>query len=1028
MPINKTVVAYLFKGFNTPLTLVSMYVNYRLLNVAKQALLFVLLMVSFLPLSLAQQNTALQLTAEESQWVKDNTQVPMAFDGFFPPYSFLNDEQQLEGFSVDLFNLISRKTGIEFNVRPLYKWDEILSAAKAREVDVVATMVKNPQRLEWFDFTQAYIFKSLVITTREDDSRISQKSDIENKKVALVKGYQYAAKILAQYPSITPVYYETILDTLNAVSVGDADLAITFFGAGHYFRNKYLLTNLKYAAIYSRENVNERIAVNSHLPQLSSILEKALASISEAEYQKLREKWLPVDDMEELAEIKLTAKELEWIKQHPNIRLGVDPEYAPFEYVENRQYRGMASDYIKLLNQRLKLNMQVDDSLSWSQVIDNVKANKLDVLPVVSITPQRSLFLSFTKPYLKFHRVIVTRSDMPFISGLSDLEDKIVSAQESTSHYEFLITNSDIRPTLYKDMQQSLLAVSSGKADAYIGNVAAATYWIRKLNLTNLKIAAPASSQVQNLRFGVRKDWPELVSILEKGLNSISLRQKRIISERWLSIDYHPGINYRLIWQIVGCASLLIFAVVLWNFILNRKVKLRTSQLIYSANYDKLTDLPNRFLILDRLQQKIDDAQSKTYKIAVISIDIDDFKNINSNYGNQAGDDILQIFAQRLKSSLRENQQIGRLSGKQFLMIQTHIQDSIESASLAEQITACSALPYKADSIPDSDNLYISNSMGISIYPDDGAQAERLLKCAETANQYAKRKMQGGYIYYSERLNRSLSRKTTIEKHLRSAIENNEIEVYYQPKLDPITRATVSFEALLRWDNPVLGSVSPAEFIPIAEQHEIINELGLFVIQQSLSALQQWQSKYAVEFSVAINLSPVQLHDEDLITNIEYQLNLHKLEPSTIEFEITEGVLLSKLPGIEEKLSKLEKLGVSLAMDDFGTGYSSLSYLRKYRFDILKIDREFIAELPHANADKKLVSAIIAMAHELGMKVVAEGVETDQQFDFLVEHKCDLVQGWLFSKAMSFDVVNRYLDDQYRADETSSLRAVMINE
>ncbi len=957
----------------------------------------------------AQQSGPLNFTAEEQLWIEEHREVTMAYDGHFPPYSFINDDLKIEGLSVDLFRILANKTGITFNTHPQYKWSDIYTIGQAHKIDVIATMVKTKERLQWFNFTQAYIFKALVILSREDDMTIKNKSDIKNKTVALVKGYHYIDKVLQNYPTITPIYFDTILDALNAVSVKKADLAITFFSAGHYIRNKYLLTNLKYAAIYDSDNAHSRIAIRNDWPLLSSILDKALASIPEVQYQQLRAKWLPVDDMEELAVIELTQQERDWIKAHPDIRLGVDPEYAPFEYIEDNQYKGMASDYIKLLNQRLKLNMQVSDNLSWSEVIDSAKIQEIDVLPVISITPQRSQFLSFTLPYLNFYRVIVTRVDMPFISGLDDLDGQTVAAQENTSHYEFLMQHSNITPVIYDDLQQSLLAVSSGKADAYIGNVAAVTYWIRKLNLTNLKIAAPASTDIQSLRFAVRKDWPELISILQKGLNSISHRQKKIISEKWLSIDYYSSSNYHLIWRVVTIAGLLVFAVIVWIFFLRRKVKRHSSQLTYSANYDKLTDLPNRFSIFDHLKQQISDIQGRSHKIAIASIDINDFKTINSVYGHATGDDILHIFAQRLKNSLRMHQQVGRLSGNQFLMIQSHIKDPVESASFAEQIIACSEKPFTIA----SNKISLKISLGLTLYPDDGNNAELLLTHANTATLHAKKQTSGGYIYYSERLSQKISRKLTIEQHLRKAIELNELQVYYQPKLDPITQKTVSFEALLRWNNQELGPVSPVEFIPIAEKYEIINTIGLFVMQQALSALQKWQKKYNVEFSIAINLSPVQFNDDDLLPNIESLLNKYQLKRSTIEFEITEGVLLSKFSSIEETLKKLEMLGVSLAMDDFGTGYSSLSYLRKYRFNTLKIDREFISELPDSNADKKLVSAIIAMAHELDMKVVAEGVETEQQHAYLIEHNCDFVQGWLYSKALNMAEITAYLDKQY---------------
>jgi len=971
--------------------------------------LLLLILFFIAPLTQAQRSVDAIFTAQELLWIKQNKQASIAYDANYPPYSFLNENQKFEGFSIDVFKLLAKSTGLEFNLYPKSTWIDIYNDAKANKVDIVATMVNNPERLQWFNFTAPYIFKSQVIITRDEDTSIGTKSDIMNKSVALVKGYQSSKKVLLEYPSVTPIYFDSIRDALHALSIGKVDAAISFFGTSHFLRKKYLLTNLKYAAIFDKNNANESISVRNNAPVLASIISKALIAIPEAQLQKLREKWLPVDYLEELTEIELSQKELAWIEAHPKIRLGIDPEYAPFEFMEDNQYKGMVSDYIKLLNQRLKLNMQVTPSLSWSDAIKGIQNQDIDVLPAVSITAQRQEYLSFSGPYLNFQRVIVTQSDTPLISGLNNLTEKIVAVQKDTSHHEHLLQNSNIEPVVYDTLQQSLLAVSSGKADAYIGNVAAATYWIRKLNLTNLKIAAPVSNKVQRLRFGVRQDWPELVAIIQKGLDSISARQHQSISEKWLSIEYDPGIDPSVFWKAaVGIFSLIVI-VVFWNIQLNRKVKLRTSQLAYSSNYDKLTNLPNRFLILDRLNQKISETRSTLYKIIVVSIDINDFKKINNIYGHHVGDQLLVEYSQRLKNSLKKNQSVGRISSNQFLLIQSNNLDSVDPATLAEQAIACMSKPFAA---PIND-IEMQASIGITLYPADGKNAELLLKNANAATQHAKKQANGSYVYYTDRLTRDVSRELLIEKELQHSIERSELEVYFQPKLSPKSKRIVSFEALLRWNNGKLGTVSPVEFIPIAEKSDIINQIGFFVIESSLTALEKWQNKYPVEFSVAVNLSPVQFQSDGLLPKIASILKQHSIASSALEFEITEGVLLTQCINIDEKLRGLEELGVSLAMDDFGTGYSSLSYLRKYRFNTLKIDREFITELPHSDADKKLVSAIIAMAHELGMKVVAEGVENEAQNTYLIEQNCDYVQGWLFSKAQKFSTITQLLDQHY---------------
>ncbi|WP_428239554.1 EAL domain-containing protein [Gynuella sp.] len=975
--------------------------------------ILMLTLFSILACSLASAQTSegsdtLDLTAAERHWLDSHSSIKLAYDGFNPPYSFINSNGQLEGFSVDLLRVISEKAGIRFQVYPEYKSEQIYQLAQSGQVDMVATMDAHSDTLKGFTLTNPYIFKSLVVVSRSDDTTVHQRSDIAGKKVVLARHEQDRKNILTEFPSITLYQVNTVPDALNAVSSGDADVAIVPLGAAHYYRNKNVLTNLKYAAVYEKHLLNESIAVRTDWPELKSILDKGLASISATKMQKLRSKWLPVGYMENLFEINLTKAEEQWINDHPVIRLGIDPEFAPFEYFEGGLYQGMASDYVELLNQRLHLNMVVVEDLEWQEVMTGAREGRIDVLPAVGKTDERMQFLLFTDPYLNFHRVIVTRDDAPFVSGLYDLRTLKVALQANTSHHGYILENSDMDPMLFDTLQASLMAVSGGKADAFVGNVASTTYWIRKLNLTNLKIAAPVSSDVQSLHFAVRKDWPELVSILQKGLDSVSDQQRQQISEKWLSFDYEATIDYTLVWQVVAAFTIIVIIILLWNILLNRTVRLRTSQLEYTANYDQLTALPNRFLILDRLTQRIADARHKHRKLAVISIDLDDFKKINDALGHHAGDEILKEFAIRLKSVLPDNQYAGRLGADQFLVVQSSIHEAADSAALAERIIANTSKQFETS----SEEISLTASLGIALFPNDGVSTEVLLKHADTATHHAKEHMRGRYAFYTENLNRSVSRKLELERYIHGALKRNELEVYYQPKVNARNRRIVSFEALVRWCNNELGMVSPAEFVPIAEKNGMIENIGFFVLEEAMAMLAHWQSHYDSELSVAINLSPVQFRSDDLIQVIESVMLNNNLDSRHIEFEITEGVLLTDYQDIEEKLRKLKALGITLAMDDFGTGYSSLSYLRKYKFDTLKIDREFISDLATEEADRKLVAATIAMAHELGMTVVAEGVETEQQNAVLVQQGCDLLQGWLFSKALPAAKMTELLKQQ----------------
>ena len=278
---------------------------------------------------------SIDLTPEEKHWLAAHSEVTLAFDGYFPPYSFLNEAGQIEGFAVDIFQLITDKTGLSFKLYPEHEWNILYQSAKDKQADVVATMVNGLDPQKWFNFTQPYILKSLVIVTQSNNAEIQRKDDIAGKTLALVKDYQYVPEVLEAYPDITPLYVDNLLDALHAVAIGDADATISFLGATHYYRNKYALGNLDYALFFDKKNANESIAVREDWPELASILSKALRSIPEQKKLELLHKWLPFEYVESLAEINFTAEEQAWLRQNKPIRLGIDPEFAPFEYFED---------------------------------------------------------------------------------------------------------------------------------------------------------------------------------------------------------------------------------------------------------------------------------------------------------------------------------------------------------------------------------------------------------------------------------------------------------------------------------------------------------------------------------------------------------------------------------------------------------------------------------------------------------------------------------------------------------------------
>ena len=412
------------------------------------------------------------------------------------------------------------------------------------------------------------------------------------------------------------------------------------------------------------------------------------------------------------------------------------------------------------------------------------------------------------------------------------------------------------------------------------------------------------------------------------------------------------------------------------------------------ALYDTLTGLPNRFLSLDRLSQMLTEAERTNEKTAVLFLDLDDFKKVNDSLGHEVGDKLLVESAIRLSKIVRKEDTIGRLGGDEFILLLRGLTDNENVLSIVENLLESFRNPFNID----DRELILTLSIGIAMFPENGKDTSELLRNADTAMYKAKSLGRNTYSFFTKEMNVDMLRRLEVEEQMRGALQRGEFEVYYQPQIDAINKKIIGAEALLRWNNPALGNVTPTEFIPIAEHTGLIVPIGQFVLKQALSFLNTWQANKKMSLRVAVNLSPRQFRDIELLNFIENSLTEANIQADKLELEITEGVLMIGQTYIDDALIKLHKLGVKLSMDDFGTGYSSLSYLRQYAFDILKIDRSFITDIISKQADCDLVKATIAMAHSLGLKVVAEGVETKEQSELLYQLKCDYLQGYYFSK------------------------------
>ncbi|GEK10825.1 EAL domain-containing protein [Pseudoalteromonas peptidolytica] len=419
--------------------------------------------------------------------------------------------------------------------------------------------------------------------------------------------------------------------------------------------------------------------------------------------------------------------------------------------------------------------------------------------------------------------------------------------------------------------------------------------------------------------------------------------------------------------------------------------------ILHHAFYDSLTDLPNRFLAMERLTQQLSTAQRSEALAVVFFIDLDDFKRINDTLGHEIGDQVLVAAGERFTLSIREQDTVARLGGDEFIILMNGFDHVSDITCVADMLVKLFHEPIELN---DRD-FNISISIGVAVYPLDADTPAELLSCADTAMYNAKKNGRNGYCFYNQEMSLKLSRQIAIEEALRIALAEDELEVFYQPQFNINNGEIFGAEALLRWHSKTLGSVSPAEFIPIAEQNGLIIDIGLFVLATTIQQVNQWQKSLQANLKVAINLSPRQFKDPNLIQKIALLVDDRSIASHDIELEITEGVLISGQAQVKQALDQLHELGFKLALDDFGTGYSSLNYLRHYPFDVLKIDQSFIADMLVSTESQALVTTIINMAHSLSMKVVAEGVETSTQLKILQQLACDFGQGYLVSKPLT---------------------------
>ncbi len=430
------------------------------------------------------------------------------------------------------------------------------------------------------------------------------------------------------------------------------------------------------------------------------------------------------------------------------------------------------------------------------------------------------------------------------------------------------------------------------------------------------------------------------------------------------------------------------------------------AHLDYLAHHDPLTKLANRLLFHDRLEHSLARAKRMKSRLAILFIDLDRFKNINDSLGHDVGDKVLCAVSERMNSLVREADTLARLGGDEFVIILEHLRRNDDVSRYVEKLLRDMSSTMEVS----SEKLHVSASVGISLYPDNGEDADSLMQAADIAMYQAKNKGANLYQFYSAEMNANARESLLLENQLRHALKDKQLTLYYQPQFELNSGRLIGFEALVRWNHPELGLVSPLDFIPLAEESGLIVPIGEWIIFTACKQMKKIHEQWHLPLRMAVNISPRQFLHPSLVQTVAEVLYRTKLNPGSLELEITESMVMGNIEQSISKMDEFNKMGVELAIDDFGTGYSSLEYLKRFPISKLKIDQSFVKELGVDTNDTAIVNSVIALGKSMGLEVIAEGIETVDQLELLKKEGCDQGQGYLFSKPLPVAQLSSLLD------------------
>ncbi len=957
--------------------------------------------IDFNDMMLKEDKSKIYLNKQEKLWIKKHSVVSYS-EVNWKPLSIIKDGK-MGGIFGDFLDLVAKKSGLKFRYIHSDTWNGVIEKFKKQKIDMIPS---NPQNLDLGLVSKVYKIYPMVIVTGDKYKYVSNLKDLTKKTISVPKYYTSYLYLKKNYPNIKLKLTKDIPEALTLVEDGKADAFIGHIATAIYYVSALHFSNLKIAGT-TNFKFKHSYLVQKKYPELLSIINKAFMSMTSQERAKIYSKWS-----------SMAIKETDYTIIFKILIIG----FILFLFLLYRNKRlKQHNEETKKLKERLELALIGNKEGVWDRDLQN---------DVLYLSSRWKAILGYKDSDVMYGedawRDRVHPDDLP--RALKDIKDHLEGKTEFYEN-EHRIKHKDGHWIWVLDRGKKILD-ENGKVVRMIGTHSDITVkkemWLRLerqkqiieqihdcVILTDLKGSIVSWNRGAENLLGYTKDEAigcnidifykgrysraenKVVKILRKKekldieLELVAKSKKKICAECTISVFRDES----------GCVSGIVGYVrdITKRKEAERELKKQEDILWHQANYDLLTGLPNRSLFKDRLKHSIENAKRHDAKFALLFLDLDRFKQINDSLGHEVGDIVLNKVGSVVKSILRKEDTLARLGGDEFVIVTGSLSKISDAGYLADKIINALKEPINAD----GHNLYLSVSIGISLFPDDSDEMRNLLKFADSAMYKAKDEGRDNYQFYSPDMTKLAFERVNMESNLRLAIKNQEFIVYYQPQFDALNEEIVGMEALVRWLSPTMGLIAPSQFIPLAEDTGMIVDIDKLVMKQAMKQMSIWQKKGLNPGTLSMNLSIGHLNDISLINFMQKNISLYHIDAENLGLEVTESKVMKKPEDMIEKLKILSNMGIKISIDDFGTGYSSLSYLSRLPIDVLKIDQSFVRQSSDSDNDNSIIKSIIALGESLDLMLLAEGVETLEQKNFIVENGCRIIQGYYFSRPLN---------------------------